>query len=54
MSRWGDREATRLGNQREIELANDDRAQRKAREIRAENIRRAKLTPGEGWGGFAG
>ena len=40
---WQAREAARVGNNRAIETAEDAEVQRKARELRAENARRAAL-----------
>jgi hypothetical protein len=40
---WQTREAARVGNNRAIETADDEKIQRKARELRAENARRAAL-----------
>ena len=40
MTNYQAREAARLGNVAAIETATDEEIQRKAREIRAENIRR--------------
>jgi len=40
MTRWQEREALRVGLDREIDTAEDIAAQKRAREIREENIRR--------------
>lgn len=40
MNRWVAREAARVGNNRALETATNDAVQKRAREIRAENLRR--------------
>jgi hypothetical protein len=42
MTGYQKREAARIGNNRALETAEDAEVQRKARELRAENARRAK------------